>query len=259
MADGELAAVFKALAKDAAEAAGKITESVAKLSEQTADIEESNVAKLLDLDAKSAEDIASVGKSEAVSGSKYDPRYLSRQDEDFSAQTNPSGLRKSRYDPDEGMVPANPDGDATPTQHVLGGHNPAAKENSPYTSFAPEGGDGKIYGPQEMRLDYKQLQADIANGKVSGVQVLSPDEVQGSIQNDIDRIAGRHVDVNLPSGATPDQVKDFVSAEGLSNNQARQLQSRIRALLNTQRDGEWLVKGIIPPEYLSGPFPTGNP
>jgi hypothetical protein len=32
MADGEPAAVFKGLAKDAAEAAGKITESVAKLS-----------------------------------------------------------------------------------------------------------------------------------------------------------------------------------------------------------------------------------
>lgn len=69
MADGELAAVFKGLAKDAAEAAGKITESVAKLSEQTADIEESNVAKLLDLDAKSADDIASVGKKEFGSSS----------------------------------------------------------------------------------------------------------------------------------------------------------------------------------------------
>jgi ribosomal 50S subunit-associated protein YjgA (DUF615 family) len=58
MAEGELGAIFKGLAKDAAEAAGNITESMAKLAERTADIEESNVAKVLKLDEKAAEDIA---------------------------------------------------------------------------------------------------------------------------------------------------------------------------------------------------------
>jgi papain fold toxin 1 (glutamine deamidase) of polymorphic toxin system len=65
MPGGELGAVFKGLAKDAAEAAGKITESAAKLSEQTADIEENNLAHMLQTDARSADDIASVGKKSA--------------------------------------------------------------------------------------------------------------------------------------------------------------------------------------------------
>ena len=68
MAEGELGAIFEGLAKDAGETAGKITESVAKLSEQTADLEERNVARLLDTDAKSAEDITAAGRRGADEG-----------------------------------------------------------------------------------------------------------------------------------------------------------------------------------------------
>jgi hypothetical protein len=65
MAHGELAAIVKGLAKDATNAARKITESVARLSEQTADIEESNLANLIKTDAKAADDIAAVAKKGA--------------------------------------------------------------------------------------------------------------------------------------------------------------------------------------------------
>jgi hypothetical protein len=62
MADGELGAVFRALAKDAAEAAERASESIAKVTEQTANIEERNAAEILDADAKAADRITAAGK-----------------------------------------------------------------------------------------------------------------------------------------------------------------------------------------------------
>jgi hypothetical protein len=62
MADGELSAVFRALAKDAAEAAKNAAESIAKVTEQTANIEERNVAAILEADAKAADRITAAGK-----------------------------------------------------------------------------------------------------------------------------------------------------------------------------------------------------
>jgi hypothetical protein len=61
MADGELGAVFRALAKDAAEAAERASESVAKVTEQTANIEERNVSEILEADAKAADRITAAG------------------------------------------------------------------------------------------------------------------------------------------------------------------------------------------------------
>ena len=63
MARGEIAAVFKALAKEAAEAAQRISASVAKLTERTAEIEEANLADLARTDAKAAEAITAAGRS----------------------------------------------------------------------------------------------------------------------------------------------------------------------------------------------------
>ena len=62
MAEGELGAVFRALARDAAEAARKIAESAAKLAERTAEIEETNLAALAKTDAKAADAITAAGK-----------------------------------------------------------------------------------------------------------------------------------------------------------------------------------------------------
>jgi hypothetical protein len=61
MADGELGAVFRALAKDAAEAAETASKSIAKVTEQTADIEERNLSEILEADAKAADRITAAG------------------------------------------------------------------------------------------------------------------------------------------------------------------------------------------------------
>ncbi|KWW97227.1 hypothetical protein LI90_1966 [Carbonactinospora thermoautotrophica] len=158
-----------------------------------------------------------------------------------------------------GFIPANPDGDITPLQHVLGGRNKQPKENSQFTSFAPEGGQGKIYGEQEIKLDYQRLQADIDSGKVKGVEIWPPERVQESIQGEIDKVAGKQVEVTLPHDASPQEVQQFAEDLGLSKSKAEKLIPRIQALLNTQRDSEWLVSGIVPKEYITGPYPTARP
>lgn len=61
MAGGGLSAVLRALARDAAGTAGRITESVAKITEQTAAIEEGNLREILASDARAAEAIAKAG------------------------------------------------------------------------------------------------------------------------------------------------------------------------------------------------------
>jgi hypothetical protein len=62
MSEGELAAVFKGLAEDAGEAGGEIAESIAKFTDETANIEDANVARTLAADADTARAAASVGK-----------------------------------------------------------------------------------------------------------------------------------------------------------------------------------------------------
>jgi hypothetical protein len=78
MADGELAAVFRALAKDAAQTAENIAKSVAKITEETANITESNAAKLLESDAKAAERITSAGRKGATDAAGNPVRTDSR-------------------------------------------------------------------------------------------------------------------------------------------------------------------------------------
>jgi hypothetical protein len=63
---GELGAVFKGLARQAATTARNIAESAAKLAEKTARIEESNLAALGSSDAKAAEAITAAGKKGAT-------------------------------------------------------------------------------------------------------------------------------------------------------------------------------------------------
>jgi hypothetical protein len=195
--------------------------------------------------------------SKTPKSSGADDPLLIRQDDDFGATHNKFGLRKSHFDPDVGVVPANPEGKITPLEHVLGGANPRAKESSQFTSFAPKDGTGKVYGAQEISIDYKRLQADIESGKVQGVEILPPDQIQRSIAEEINKVAGK--DVEVPTSLKPsdtDAVTEFVRDLGLSKSKTSKVQRRVMALLNTRRDGEWLISGVIPKEYVTGPYPT---
>lgn len=206
---------------------------------------------------------------------------VKREDDDFAKQFNgrnkstkmPDGLRKSHINKDGDLEPANPAGATSAYQHVKGGNNPDIKGSSPYTSFAPRDAGGKVYGAQEYELRYKSLQDDIAKGDqpdLKGVQVLKPEDVQGQIQGEIDRVAGTHVDVPAggsmnksdiegladqhvpvppkpPRNAAPDVKAAYQQALG----QNSELKNGINAMNNTRRDDEWLTKGTIPSRYLT--------
>jgi hypothetical protein len=73
MSEGELAAVFKGLAEDAGEAGGEIAESIAKFTDETADIEDANVARTLAADASTAHAASTIGKEAGSEVSSLGP------------------------------------------------------------------------------------------------------------------------------------------------------------------------------------------
>jgi Restriction endonuclease fold toxin 3 len=62
MSEGELAAAFEGLANDAGQAGGDIAESIARFTDDTANIEDANVDRTLAADAKAARAATDIGK-----------------------------------------------------------------------------------------------------------------------------------------------------------------------------------------------------
>jgi hypothetical protein len=68
MAGGELGAIFTGLTEDADQAAGNIAESVARISEQTADNEEANLTRILENEAQTAKAFTDIGERPGALG-----------------------------------------------------------------------------------------------------------------------------------------------------------------------------------------------
>ncbi|WP_200301619.1 APC family permease [Streptomyces adelaidensis] len=187
---------------------------------------------------------------------------LVRQDDFHALEVDTKGLRKSHFDPEIGMVPANPDGRTTAFQHVAGAENAIRKSNSPFTSFAVFGGE-KVYGNTEFTLDVFKLGTDIRAGKLQNAGILPAWDLQQLISDQIERNLGKRLDF---SGLTGNSSRKDVLAF-LRNNDAvgqggkdatAKIARDVRVLLNTTRDQEWLIKGIIPKSYLEGPYPRAT-
>jgi hypothetical protein len=181
-----------------------------------------------------------------------------RQDDDFASQFNYKGKTKSRVVEDGSLVPANPNGKATPLEHVYG--SDPAKGDSPYTSFLTEsGGVAKTYGGSEIELDLPKLRADIESGNLKNVEVLTPEQISKMITDEISQIATivkKDIDVDAAIANGPQGIPDYVASLGISKGQSSKLSRRLLAYYNTTRDGEYLIKGTIPAEYLKGPYST---
>ena len=121
------------------------------------------------------------------------------------------------------------------------------------TSVFTDGGFNtpKNYGSQQYTVDLERLARDAANGKVPGVTVRSPDQIQADLLADIDKLAPAarsHLDELVGNqGAT---AGDVARAQGLGVKATQRLEDRLKAYAWTKRDEEWLVSGIIPGEYL---------
>ena len=65
------------------------------------------------------------------------------------------------------------------------------------------------------------------------------------------RAKGIHPELDLEAARGAEDIGKFVQGiSGLSKGQAGSLERTIRALQNTVRDQEWLIKGIIPKEFF---------
>ncbi|MFE2855542.1 hypothetical protein ACFXJO_31055 [Streptomyces lavendulae] len=177
---------------------------------------------------------------------------LRRQDNDFSDQFNSKGQRKSYINENGDLVPANPDGKATIVDHVVG--REPRKSDSPYTSTSKDGADAKDYGGKTIRVDLPRLMDDIASGKVQGVEVYSPKEVEASIQAAADKIAGRPIDISVPPRTSYEKIREMAEGLGFSKKKTASLEQRMKDMMHTRRDSEWLIKGIVPKDYITGPF-----
>ncbi|MEU1313252.1 hypothetical protein ABZ419_30755, partial [Streptomyces cinnamoneus] len=180
---------------------------------------------------------------------------IKRHDADFSDTHNNKGQRKSYLNADGDLVPANPNGDASIVDHIVG--REPKKSESPYTSTSEDGANAKDYGGQKIQIDLPRLVEDIAKGKVKGVEVYSPKEVEAAIQQAADKTAGQHVDLTVPRD-TPHAEIDARAAEiakelGLGKAKTKSLAQRMKDMMHTRRDSEWLIKGIVPHDYITGP------
>ncbi|KAA0129361.1 hypothetical protein FY557_05535 [Chryseobacterium sp. SN22] len=148
----------------------------------------------------------------------------------YSPKGSKEGRIKSHIKEEGNLTPADKNGSATVSDHVRGSE--PMKSKSPYTSFSEEGpGIGKTYGDNVIEVDIKRLEADIAAGKISEVEVLRPEKVQAELQTKIDQAMKRFEENPTPK------------------NQKR-VDDAVRDLNNSVRDKEILIKGEIPSEYF---------
>lgn len=136
--------------------------------------------------------------------------------------------------------------------HIVG--RDPAKSDSPFTSLSREGADAKAFGTGRIRVDLPRLESDIAAGRVTGVEVYSPKEVQATIQQSANKIAGQAVDLTVPPGSTRSDIQEIAESIGLSKGKTKRIAQRMMDMMNTMRDEEWLIKGTVPHDYISGPF-----
>lgn len=177
---------------------------------------------------------------------------LKRHDDDFGNEFNRKGQRKSHIDENGNLVPANPDGKATIVDHIVG--RDPTKSDSPYTSLSEDGAGAKDYGGKKILIDLPKLVDDIAKGKVKGVEVYSPKEVEAAIQRSADTIAGHPINIDVPPNTGYQEIDEMAKQFGFGKKKTVRIAQRMKDMMHTRRDSEWLIKGIVPHDYLKGPF-----
>jgi hypothetical protein len=165
------------------------------------------------------------------------PDSVIRRDNDFSATTNENGAPKPYLDENGNMIPANPDGSISTTSQVRGGNS--TNSNVTSTTDPASATNPQSYGNQEIEIDTGRLQADIDAGLVDGVSIKTPQQVQNDLQGAIDNAQVRFD--NNPS-----------------RNNADRLDRANQDLSNAARDGECLISGCIPSDYISAPRPVSD-
>jgi filamentous hemagglutinin len=152
-----------------------------------------------------------------------------RSDNDFSSPVGGNGKPKAYINENGDLVPPNPEGTGSVQTHVRGG----GSENSPYISVTDPraASNPKDYGTHQIEIDVTRLQQDIDSGVLPNTRFLSNREIAAELQSRVD--AAREKYTNAPS------TKNETS---LTRAEAD--------LRNATRDGECLIKGCVPANYI---------
>ena len=157
------------------------------------------------------------------------PDYVTRNDHDFSATENYKGKPKAYIDDKGDLVAANPDGIGSIQSHIRGS-NP---EKTPYISttdpkFSQE---SKNYGGEQIQIDTKRLQQDIDAGKIKDTQIIPHTDVKRELQTKVDEAQEKF-------------------SQNPSPRNSEKLKNAKKDLEHAIRDGECLIKGCVPANYI---------
>lgn len=159
------------------------------------------------------------------------PAVLYRQDSrPYSSTGRKPNSLKSHVTETGSLAPANKNGKASLHDHVRGIE--PAKSDSPYTSMSPEGHRGKDFGRHEVDVDAARLRQDIASGKVKDVEIVEHSQVMAAHDENV--ASARRAHAANPTRST---AQDLKVAE--------------RNRRYSARDQETLIKGEVPPEYVT--------
>lgn len=156
------------------------------------------------------------------SSSSVGSNALLRGDDALYSDVRTNGIPKSYINSEGNLIPANPEGvyngrQVLVTEHILGGYRRGAKGNSPYTSFTFNDTIVQGYGNSHIEVDISGLRKAIQAGEVTDVAILSPKRIEKLI------------------------INDSIQSSYWKN----------KALNWTQRDSEYLIRGIIPKKYIT--------
>ncbi|UNU73350.1 hypothetical protein LU293_00075 [Moraxella nasovis] len=157
------------------------------------------------------------------------PPYTIRQDNNFYSEINERGNPKAYLDKNGNLVPANVNGRGTIQTHIRGS-NPS---ETPYISTIDPSivVSPKKYAKQQIIIDTQNLQKDIDNGVVKDIEIVTPKQIISELQDKINKAQNRY-DKNP------------------SNKNRNSLDRAKSDLKNAMRDGECLIKGIVPCNYI---------
>ena len=174
---------------------------------------------------KSVSKLPIVGKTTNYENATFIYRY----DDDFLSIINAKGQPKARIDIEGNLSPVNPKGTGSIENHIRGGNS----GNTPYISFTdPRYAEKlKMYGSNKISVNLTQLEKDIQNGKLSETRIINHKELIIYLQNRVDNAKTRYS--NNPTTKNKDRLNDA-----------------IRDLSNAQRDGECLIQGCVPNNYI---------
>jgi len=116
---------------------------------------------------------------------KHDRSF--RGDHDVFDKFDKGGCRKSYINENGDLIPNSIEGPTnrpptTVSEHVHGLWNPAAKANSPFSSFSVQESVISTFGSDKLVLDLQGLRSAISSGEVQGVRIVEHAEILQTIR-----------------------------------------------------------------------------